>query len=81
MCFILRGLQLEDSPLVADTCGGWMSTLTMLEQIQARRTVLPSVIDCLSSTICPTTSLEMTAEEWRLLDDVVAVLSPFKVMA
>lgn len=72
-------LQLEDSPLVADTCGGWMSTLTMLEQTQARRSILSSVIDCLSSTICPTTSLEMTADEWRLLDDVVSVLSPFKV--
>ncbi|KAK9508718.1 hypothetical protein O3M35_006210 [Rhynocoris fuscipes] len=72
-------LQLEDSPLIADTCGGWMSTLTMLEQIQARRNILPSVIDCLSSTICPTTSLELNSEEWKLLDDVVSVLSPFKV--
>ncbi|XP_014270596.1 E3 SUMO-protein ligase ZBED1 [Halyomorpha halys] len=72
-------LQLEEQPMVMDNKASWMSTLTMLEQMQARRNVLASVLDCLSTTICPTTTLELTAMDWAVLDDVVNILSPFKV--
>ncbi|XP_014241140.1 zinc finger BED domain-containing protein 1-like isoform X2 [Cimex lectularius] len=71
--------QLEDSPLTLDNANGWMSTLTMIEHLQARRTVLSSIYDCLTSTICLTNSLELTEDDWQVLNDVVSVLSPFKL--
>ncbi|BET01812.1 ZnF_BED [Nesidiocoris tenuis] len=72
-------IQLEDSPMVLDHSSGWMTTLSMIEQLHARRNILHNVLDCLSSTICPTTSFELTENEWSMLEDIAAALSPFKV--
>uniref|UniRef100_A0A0A9WWE7 Zinc finger BED domain-containing protein 1 n=3 Tax=Lygus hesperus TaxID=30085 RepID=A0A0A9WWE7_LYGHE len=72
-------LQLEDTPVVLDHSTGWMTTLSMIEQLQARRNILPNVLDCLSTTICPTSSVELTEQEWSILEDISAALSPFKV--
>ncbi|KAL1122066.1 hypothetical protein AAG570_003472 [Ranatra chinensis] len=72
-------LQLEENSFVMDQSSMWVTTFTMLEQLLARRHVLPGVIEALCASVCPISSLELTESQWSIVEDVINVLSPFKV--
>ena len=55
----------------------WTSTYTMLEQLLLRRVVMPSVLENIDNT--DRDAVILSEEEWKIVEDLVMVLEPFKV--
>lgn len=55
----------------------WISTYNMLEQLSLRRTVLSNVLDAVERADHDV--IDLTQDEWKLIEDLVTVLEPFKV--
>lgn len=55
----------------------WTSTYTMLEQLLVRKGVMASVLDNIETV--DRDSITLTEDEWRVVEDLVMVLEPFKV--
>lgn len=55
----------------------WTSTYTMLEQLLVRKGVMASVLDNIETLDRDTITL--TEDEWKVVEDLVMVLEPFKV--
>lgn len=70
---------MEETPLVADYPRAWLSTYLMLEGFLARRAVLSSILDNVEPHTYDKDMVTVTDEEWTLVEDVLAVLQPFKV--
>jgi hypothetical protein len=70
-------LQLEENGLKMDYPRVWTSTYTMLEQLLVRKGVMASVLDNIETVDRDATIL--TEDEWKVVEDLVMVLEPFKV--
>jgi hypothetical protein len=70
-------LQLEENGLKMDYPRVWTSTYTMLDQLLARKGVIASVLDNIETV--DRDSITLTEDEWRVVEDLVMVLEPFKV--
>lgn len=70
-------LELEENSLVMDYPSVWISTYNMLEQLSLRRTVLSNVLDAVERADHDV--IDLTQDEWKLIEDLVTVLEPFKV--
>jgi N-acyl-L-homoserine lactone synthetase len=70
-------LQLEENGLKMDYPRVWTSTYTMLEQLLVRKGVMASVLDNIETV--DRDSITLTEDEWRVVEDLVMVLEPFKV--
>lgn len=55
----------------------WMSTYTMLEQMVMRRNIIISILDNMEGI--DQEMIELTNEQWKIMEDLVNVLEPFKV--
>jgi hypothetical protein len=70
-------LKLEENGLKMDYPRVWTSTYTMLEQLLVRKGVMASVLDNIETLDRDTITL--TEDEWKVVEDLVMVLEPFKV--
>jgi len=71
-------LQLEENGLKMDYPRVWTSTYTMLEQILVRKGVMACVLDNIEG-ILDRDAVTLTEDEWKVVEDLVMVLEPFKV--
>lgn len=55
----------------------WTSTYTMLEQLLVRKGVMASVLDNIETV--DRDAITLTEDEWKVVEDLVMVLEPFKV--
>lgn len=55
----------------------WISTYNMLEQMVLRRNILPSILDSIEGL--DQEMFEITNDQWKVIEDLVTVLEPFKV--
>ncbi|XP_018403696.1 PREDICTED: zinc finger BED domain-containing protein 1 [Cyphomyrmex costatus] len=69
--------QLDENTIFLDYPAIWISTYTMLEQIIARRNIIISVLE--STEGIDHEMFEITNEQWKIMEDIVNVLAPFKV--
>jgi hypothetical protein len=72
-------LQLEENGLKMDYPRVWTSTYTMLEQLLVRKGVMASVLDNIETM--DRDAITLTEDEWKVVEDLVMVLEPFKVHA
>ncbi|KAI4486643.1 hypothetical protein M0804_006013 [Polistes exclamans] len=70
-------MEFEEKFIVIDYPGVWTSTYNMMEQIVQRHNIISSILDNLESNEQETIGL--SPEEWRVVEDLVNVLEPFKV--
>lgn len=56
----------------------WTSTYTMLEQILVRKSIMACVLDNIEG-IVDRDAVTLTEDEWKVVEDLVMVLEPFKV--
>lgn len=54
----------------------WMSTYTMLEQMVMRRNIIVPILESIEGI---DQEIELTNEQWKIMEDLVNVLEPFKV--
>ncbi|XP_049804110.1 E3 SUMO-protein ligase ZBED1 isoform X1 [Schistocerca nitens] len=69
--------QIEEGVLAADYPKVWTSTYLMLEQMLVRRNILPSVLE--NVEIADKEAFILNDHEWKMLEDLVMILEPFKV--
>lgn len=55
----------------------WMSTYTMLEQMVMRRNIIIPILENIEGIDQET--IELSSEQWKIMEDLVNVLEPFKV--
>lgn len=55
----------------------WISTYMMLEQVIARRSMITSILENMEGI--DQEMFEITNEQWKIMEDIVNVLAPFKV--
>ncbi|XP_046734918.1 E3 SUMO-protein ligase ZBED1 isoform X2 [Diprion similis] len=70
-------LELEENAMVMDYPPVWTSTYQMLEQMALRRNIVASLLDGMEGIDQEIVSL--SNEQWKIVEDLVAVLEPFKV--
>lgn len=63
--------------MVLDYPGVWISTHNMLEQMVLRRSIITTLLEHMEG-IDPE-MVEVTNDQWKVMEDLVAVLEPFKV--
>ncbi|GFG39100.1 hypothetical protein Cfor_12234 [Coptotermes formosanus] len=71
-------MQLEENGLKMDYPRVWTSTYTMLEQILVRKSIMACVLDNIEG-IVDRDAVTLTEDEWKVVEDLVMVLEPFKV--
>ncbi|KAL0125543.1 hypothetical protein PUN28_004570 [Cardiocondyla obscurior] len=69
--------ELDDSTILLDYPAVWISTYTMLEQMIARRDMIISILESMEGI--DQEMFEITNEQWKIMEDIVNVLEPFKV--
>lgn len=62
---------LMDYPLV------WTSTYNMLEQMVLRRNIVTSILESMEGV--DQDAVDLTNDQWKVVEDLVNVLEPFKV--
>ncbi|XP_043503910.1 E3 SUMO-protein ligase ZBED1-like isoform X1 [Polistes fuscatus] len=70
-------MEFEEKFIVIDYPGVWTSTYNMMEQIVQRHNIISSILDNVESNEQET--IDLSPEEWRIVEDLVNVLEPFKV--
>ncbi|XP_066599630.1 E3 SUMO-protein ligase ZBED1-like isoform X2 [Prorops nasuta] len=70
-------LELEENAMVMDYPSVWTSTYNMLEQIALRRNIVTSILESMEGV--DQEVIDLTNEQWRIVEDLVNVLEPFKV--
>ncbi|XP_025987689.1 E3 SUMO-protein ligase ZBED1 isoform X2 [Solenopsis invicta] len=69
--------ELEENTILLDYPAVWISTYTMLEQMLARRNMITSILESIDGI--DQDMFEITNEQWKIMEDIVNVLEPFKV--
>lgn len=69
--------ELDESTILLDYPTVWISTYTMLEQMIARRNMITSILESMEGI--DQDMFEITNEQWKIMEDIVNVLEPFKV--
>lgn len=70
-------LQLEENAMLLDYPVVWISTYNMLEQMVLRHNVVTSILENMEGI--DQDMFEITTEQWKVMEDLVGVLEPFKV--
>lgn len=73
----LMYLQLEQNTMLMDYPPVWTSTYNMLEQIVLRRNIVTSILESMESV--DQEMVDLSNEQWKVIEDLVNVLEPFKV--
>ncbi|KAI4502977.1 hypothetical protein M0802_002021 [Mischocyttarus mexicanus] len=69
--------EIEEKYMAIDYPGVWTSTYNMMEQILQKHSYISSILDNVENS--EQESINLTLEEWNVIDDLVNVLEPFKV--
>ncbi|XP_072756638.1 E3 SUMO-protein ligase ZBED1 [Anoplolepis gracilipes] len=70
-------LELEENGMLLDYPVVWISTYNMLEQIAMRRNIVMSILENMEGI--DQEMFEITNDQWKVIEDLVGVLEPFKV--
>ncbi|XP_015116144.1 zinc finger BED domain-containing protein 1 [Diachasma alloeum] len=70
-------LELEENLMSMDYPKIWTSTYTMLEQMIMRSNIITSIFETVEGF--EQEAAELTNDQWKVMQDLVAVLEPFKV--
>ncbi|XP_063988233.1 E3 SUMO-protein ligase ZBED1-like [Diachasmimorpha longicaudata] len=70
-------LELEENLMAMDYPKIWTSTYTMLEQMIMRSNIITSIFETVEGF--DHEAVELTNDQWKIMQDLVAVLEPFKV--
>ncbi|XP_012276717.1 zinc finger BED domain-containing protein 1 isoform X2 [Orussus abietinus] len=70
-------LELEENAMVMDYPTVWTSTYHMLEQMVVRRNIITSILESMEGIDQDT--VDLSNEQWKVIEDLVSVLEPFKV--
>ncbi|KAL6447372.1 hypothetical protein ACFW04_001530 [Cataglyphis niger] len=70
-------LELEENAMLLDYPVVWISTYSMLEQMVMRRNIVISILENMEGI--DQEMFEITNEQWKIMEDLVGVLEPFKV--
>ncbi|XP_076296822.1 E3 SUMO-protein ligase ZBED1 isoform X1 [Lasioglossum baleicum] len=70
-------LELEENTMVMDYPSVWTSTYNMLEQMVLRRNIVTSILESMEGV--DQEMVDLTNEQWKIVEDLVNVLEPFKV--
>lgn len=70
-------LQLEENTMLIDYPPVWTSTYNMLEQIVLRHNIVTSILESMEGV--DQEVVDLTNEQWKIVEDLVNVLEPFKV--
>ncbi|KZC14087.1 PREDICTED: zinc finger BED domain-containing protein 1-like [Dufourea novaeangliae] len=70
-------LELEENTMLMDYPPVWTSTYNMLEQIVLRRNIVTSILESMEGV--DQEMVDVTNEQWKIIEDLVTVLEPFKV--
>lgn len=70
-------MQLEENALKMDYPRVWTSTYVMLEQLLIRKNIILSILN--TADIVERESFVLSEDEWKVMEDLVMVLEPFKV--
>ena len=65
---------MEENSLIMDYPTVWISTYNMLEQFVLRRSIVSSILEDIDQEY-----IDLAPEEWKVIEDLVTVLEPFKV--
>lgn len=68
---------MDENSILLDYPTVWISTYTMLEQMLARRNMITSILEGIEGI--NQEMFEITNEQWKIMEDIVNVLEPFKV--
>jgi hypothetical protein len=63
--------------MLLDYPGVWISTHNMLEQLVLRRNIITTILQQMEGI--DQEMVDITNEQWKIMEDLVAVLEPFKV--
>jgi len=63
--------------MLLDYPGVWISTHNMLEQLVLRRNIITTILQQMEGI--DQEMVDITSEQWKIMEDLVAVLEPFKV--
>ncbi|XP_077276766.1 E3 SUMO-protein ligase ZBED1 isoform X1 [Temnothorax americanus] len=69
--------ELDEGSILLDYPAVWISTYTMLEQMIARRNMITSILEGMEGI--DQEMFEISNEQWKIMEDIVNVLEPFKV--
>lgn len=69
--------QLEENAMLMDYPAVWTSTYNMLEQMFLRRNIITSLLESMEGI--DREAIELTDDQWKVIEDLVNVLEPFKV--
>lgn len=70
-------LQLEENTMLMDYPLVWTSTYNMLEQMVLRRNIVTSILESMEGV--DQDAVDLTNDQWKVVEDLVNVLEPFKV--
>ncbi|XP_015591465.1 zinc finger BED domain-containing protein 1 isoform X2 [Cephus cinctus] len=70
-------LEFDEYPMVMDYPVIWTSTYNMLEQILLRRNIIDNIFESIEGI--DQEVIELSNEQWKIIEDLVSVLEPFKV--
>ncbi|XP_043271591.1 E3 SUMO-protein ligase ZBED1-like isoform X2 [Venturia canescens] len=70
-------LELEENAMLMDYPAVWTSTYNMLEQLILRRNIITSILESMEGI--DREAIELTEDQWKIIEDLVNVLEPFKV--
>lgn len=63
--------------MVMDYPGVWTSTYNMMEQIALRRNIISSILESIEGN--EPEVIDLSPDQWKIVEDLVNVLEPFKV--
>ncbi|KAF7390105.1 hypothetical protein HZH68_011962 [Vespula germanica] len=70
-------MELEENTMVMDYPGVWTSTYNMMEQIALRRNIISSILESIEGN--EPEVIDLSPDQWKIVEDLVNVLEPFKV--
>lgn len=73
----ILSLQLDENTMLLDYPIIWISTYNMLEQMILRRNIITALLE--NTEGIDEDMFEINNEQWKIIEDIVNVLEPFKV--
>ncbi|XP_068972598.1 E3 SUMO-protein ligase ZBED1-like [Bombus flavifrons] len=70
-------LELDENAMLMDYPPIWTSTYNMLEQMVLRRNIVTSILESMEGI--DQEVVDLTNDQWKIVEDLVNVLEPFKV--
>ncbi|KAK0182108.1 hypothetical protein PV327_000277 [Microctonus hyperodae] len=70
-------LEIDENPIVMDCPSIWISTYNMIDQMVLRRNIISVMLETIDGI--DQDAIELSDDQWKIMEDLVRVLEPFKV--